>query len=116
MRIYRRDWLNKKEGTAFIESKITSGKYGNFKVGYVHGDICIADCSRQISLDFGVDTKEDVDVRLAKLDVMQAHIDLMRTALVDARRELPSVKELKAEEKRMKEIRNVSAPITIDNL
>ena len=97
MKHYRRDWLNKKKGTAFIES--TSATYFPKKKnvpGHVSASLTIADCSRLINLDFDAFDKEDVDERVAKLDMIRTHLDALRDALLEARPGLMTRKQAAA--------------------
>jgi len=53
---YSRSFLNKKEGTAFIESSIELTDY------CVYADVAVADCNRKVTLDFGVYAVKDYDL------------------------------------------------------
>jgi hypothetical protein len=55
--------------TAFIQTEITPcGKES------VNGNIRISDCSRQIDLDFYVSDRDDVAMKLEKLETLQQEI------------------------------------------
>lgn len=100
MKHYRRDWLNKKKGTAFVESHTSDHFPTNKKIsGHVSASLTIADCSRTISLDFDCFDKEDVDERLHKIAVLRTHLNEIVNALLEAKGKLLTRKENKALDK-----------------
>lgn len=73
--MYKRFWLNNKKGTAFCELEIEPDgpRYTNVYVK-------LADCNRQISLDFSFNKKTKKE-RLAKLDRFIASLQELRTEM-----------------------------------
>lgn len=61
--MYRRFWLNKGRGVAFMVVDVKDEVQGK---KYVDIDVTISDCSRQIALDFAA-TKANKNERLRKL-------------------------------------------------
>ena len=91
---YKRNWLNRKDGTAFVESSSDLEEFRgewNFSA-----TLCIADCNRNINLEFYASTVEDLDDRLEKLDMLRKHLDLMDEKMARAREKLPTREEAKA--------------------
>lgn len=90
---YKREWLNKKEGRAFVE--LESGlndSIGGFKVGdnlsYYDAHLHIGDCYKQITLEFDVymnqskaEILKDVEDRKYKLSVLKEVINSLEEDL-----------------------------------
>jgi len=103
-KIYRRDWLNKKEGRAFI---ITAGdtclpektKDGDppfpAAVESVDYYLDIGDCNRSISLDFTAYNRESAQDKLAKVNLMMEHLNQIKAELQEACVTLPTKKQLR---------------------
>jgi hypothetical protein len=72
-KLYKRVWLNKKEGTAFIEIREDWGD-NNY-------DVKIADCSRQITLDLGFHNKETKRNALHKLNILVSELQALKTKI-----------------------------------
>ena len=99
MKHYRRDWLNKKEGTAFAESySRVSRDRKTGKVSCISGSLSLADCSRTIHLDFDAFSKEEVKERLNKLRLLRHHLDAIENTLHLAYHEIPTQKEYNKEQ------------------
>lgn len=101
MKYYRRDWLNKKQGTAFVES--TAHEYyptPKNRPGHVSASLTIADCSRQIHLDFDAFDKEDVDERIYKIWMLRTHLYEIEQQLLNARPNLLTRKQCAALDKK----------------
>ena len=76
---YSRKFLNKTEGTAFIEvSAKTIGKW-------VDADVTIADCSRMVSLDFSFETtsKKERKEKLDKINLLIKELEAMKNFIED---------------------------------
>lgn len=102
---YRRDWLNKSRGTAFVES--TTHAYmprKKDKPGYVSASLAIADCSRTVHLDFDSSNKEEVDERIHKIRILRLHLDQIENALLSARPVLFTRKQCEALDKKERSI------------
>lgn len=62
---YKRTFLNKKEGVALIESRVSTDENGFKDAG-----VKITDCNRQVSLEFNfwnVETKDNTQYKINKL-------------------------------------------------
>lgn len=100
MKHYRRDWLNKREGTAFAESHSRVSRNSKTgKVSCVSGSLSLADCSRTIHLDFDAFSKEEVKERLNKIRILRHHLDALENTLNSAYHEIPTQKEYDKEQK-----------------
>lgn len=61
--LYKRFWLNKDRGTAFMETSCSVDH------GYCEADVKLSDCNRQINLDFGFN-KASRKAKIKKLERM----------------------------------------------
>lgn len=63
---YSRKFLNKKEGTSLIECSIDSLDF----IGGLDASVTITDCSRRITLSFGVYEASDINKSIAKVSLL----------------------------------------------
>lgn len=75
-KFYKREWLNPKEGTAFIESCVEPNYSG------VYSYVNIADCSRKVSIEFSYE-KKDYKARIAKVDKMIKALTDLKQSLIE---------------------------------
>ena len=71
---YSRKFLNKSTGLAAIETSIDTALF----TGCVAGGISITDCRGQVNLDFNVYDVKDIDVKIAKINLLLAEISAFR--------------------------------------
>lgn len=76
-KIYKREFLNVKEGTAFSE---VSGETGE---NYIDARLKVSDCNRTVELDFSVydETNKTRRDRIAKADKLIAQLHMLRAFL-----------------------------------
>lgn len=104
---YSRSFLNKKEGTAFIESSIELTDY------CVYADVAIADCNKKVTLDFGVFAVKDYDEKLSKLEKLISELSEVYMVLaVNKESWLVS----KAESMKTKRRKSISRTNTLEQL
>jgi hypothetical protein len=92
-RVYRRNWLNPKEGRAFIETATELVQYSKEDPVNFDANLSLADCSRTIHLEFSAYNKEDVWERVAKLNILQKHLGILKDELMNALKMLPTKKQ-----------------------
>lgn len=79
---YRREFLNKKECTALIETTVElSGSSGGL---YIDGSVRITDCHRLMRLEFDSGSRKEHRNSIAKLDGLIRELQEFRGALVTA--------------------------------
>jgi hypothetical protein len=109
---YRRDWLNKKEGRALIITNAGAflakdswhkGEDYPSRIEYVDASLEIGDCSRSVVLEFEASTREAVDEKLDKLNLIKQHIEIIEALLTESRDELPTRKQIDAWNKKRRE-------------
>jgi hypothetical protein len=71
---YSRKFLNKSTGLSAIETSIDTTLWS----GGVEGSVSITDCARQVNLDFSLYDVKDVDVKIAKLNLLLVEISAFR--------------------------------------
>lgn len=76
---HSRKFLNKSTGLAAIETNIGTTPW----CGGVDGSVTITDCSRQINIDFSVYDVKDVDVKIAKLNLLVEEISAFRDVYLE---------------------------------
>lgn len=76
---HSRKFLNKSTGLAAIETNIDTTPW----CGGVDGSVTITDCSRQINIDFSVYDVKDVDVKIAKLNLLVEEISAFRDVYLE---------------------------------
>lgn len=82
--IYRRKWLNKKEGTAYINVQAdVEGGYGkDDKDTILSAYVEFKDCTRQCSLEFYAYDQQEFKERMAKLDLIINELNILREFMV----------------------------------
>jgi hypothetical protein len=86
IKFYKREFLNPKSGTAFVESSFTYSS----ESAWSSGSLKLADCNGNIILDFDCNLGEgkrvsknaNVQARLNKIDTLIHHLTGIREALV----------------------------------
>lgn len=89
MEHYERGFLNKRQGTAFYEMKVSyeNNEGRNSHYQYIAAEVSIADCSRRITLDFSVDDEKDWGNNISKLDLLMAALREFRQKYSEAKSE-----------------------------
>lgn len=103
METRRRDWLNHDEGMAAVQTIGATEKSDIFESEYVSCSVTIADCSRNITLDFDMFTKEDAVSRQKKLNILRKHMDIIQTYIDAGLRSLPTKKQKDEQHKKERE-------------
>lgn len=85
MRYHKRGFLNKETGMAAFEATIDFDDEAQYK--YVSADFTISDCHRQINLEFTIDEKDDIPVKLEKLQkLIDEFVEFRNFLIVAAQR------------------------------
>lgn len=77
--LYRRKFLNKKQGLASIEIKFDSWDYG---YGF-DSEVVITDCSRSVRLDFSVYNEKDLSEKYLKLQELISELNELQNHLTE---------------------------------
>jgi hypothetical protein len=77
--LYKREWLNEDEGTAYIIVDATHYSNGES----LDINIEIKDCNRQINLDFWFNDEEERQVKLKKIDKLISIIQEARSVIAN---------------------------------
>jgi hypothetical protein len=85
-KLYKRQWLNKGKGSAYVmtEASVEQGwndKYPDDR--YVDASLELKDCNRQMSLEFGYDCDKEYKERLAKIDVVINSANELKQFMLD---------------------------------
>jgi hypothetical protein len=75
VKYYSRKFLNKSQGTAFIECE------GEVSHWALWANVRIADCNKTICLDFGVHSDKDYKGRIAKIDLLISELTKVKSFL-----------------------------------
>lgn len=98
---YRRDWLNLGEGSDFIElDSELDGFLEDSSPQLYNCDLSIADCNRQITLDFCVwfsqgreKAVKEVDNAKHKIEVLRSYLDMVSQDLAEIENNLHQLVE-----------------------
>jgi len=80
IKYYSRKFLNKAVGLAAIETNIESCEWSG---GSVNATVSITDCSRQISLDFSVYSKKDLDEKIKKINLLITELTKLQEMFIE---------------------------------
>lgn len=84
--MYKRAFLNKSKGTAFIEAEASTFSYRGKGIPPTNfsGSLTMSDCNRQITLNFGFGVKGRNE-RIAKIDRLISMAQALRAEMVKAK-------------------------------
>ncbi len=78
-KFYTRKFLNAKEGTAFVEAKISRSSDGS----WVDASVKLADCHRMITLDFDHHDQKSHAAVVDKVTLLIEVLDRFRSSLLE---------------------------------
>jgi hypothetical protein len=112
-KLYRRTWLNKGEGTAYIviDAEVETIDYGKRKGGTeVSATLDLKDCNRQICLEFWYNGQKEYKERLAKIALLKKQVDDLQNFMLANPPTEPPKEEKKVEEVGAKKNKEVVGP------
>lgn len=79
IKYYSRKFLNKKEGVALVECSVENLDF----MSGLDASVSISDCSRRITLSFGVYEASDINKNIAKVSLLIDELCAFRDVFID---------------------------------